>query len=373
MIFIFSILINVICLLNIIKQKEYSGDVSGFALGLSSYQAIALSILCFIFYLFIMQFPKISIFSNIKDIDKGNVLVAVEILVIVSLSLKFFGFVFFGYGVAESKSSLSLGFIFRLVPTYVVFMCLLVIPEKFKKRYFFYLFCHIVMMVMMGWTGGLFDIFWLIIFRYMIHKNKTYHLIIIFLTIFVAFLLSPYVYSLKFYIRWGDGFEFEYMEILGHLLSRLSFIPSMLYLGENSNEFVNGVNVLPAFTLLDSITAVLPRSLLGISINNLETLFVGYVTGSINPGVVYYLSLPGKLISSYNISFFELSVSLLVLVYILSILAFLLKSIFGELFFLPWSLIVFKFFLSGNYEEPAYIIYGLCIIFVFSQFRFRFR
>jgi hypothetical protein len=228
-------------------------------------------------------------------------------------------------------------------------------------------------MILMGWTGGLFDIFWLFLFRFMIKRNNYKHVIIVSISVLVAFLVAPYIYAIKFYIRWGGGFEFDYFYILSHLLSRLSFSPMAIYLLEYSKEFVDTFNVLPGFSFFDSVTAVLPRSLLGISIDNLETLLVAHFTGVVNHGVVYYLTLPGKIISSFQISIFEFFVSVLVLIFIFGLLIFLLSSIFGDLMILPWSLIIFKFFLSGNFEEPSYIIYGLIVVFIISHVKLRFR
>lgn len=362
-----------ICVYSILSTGFYTGDAIGSDYRMPYIVSILFISACFFLYYIIAFLPSLfGIFKHIKTLNRENVLAAVELLVIISLVLKLIGFVFFGYGVAESRSNFSLGFIFRLVPSYVVFMCLIILPHKIKGRYVFYISLHVITMILMGWTGGLFDIFWLLLFRFMIKNNDYKYVLLVSMSVLVAFLVAPYIYAIKFYIRWGDGFEFEYFSILSHLLSRLSFSPMAIYLLEYSKEFVGAVNVLPGFSFFDSVTAVLPRSLLGISIDNLETLLVAHFTGVINHGVVYYLTLPGKIISSFHISTFDFFVSILVLIFILGLLIFLLSSIFGELMILPWSLIIFKFFLSGNFEEPSYIIYGLIVVFIISHIKLRF-
>lgn len=373
MMFIFSVFINTICIYSMSITREYTGDAIGSNYNVALYEAVLFISICFILYFIINFIPQSKHFDKIKVLDERKVMIAVEVLMVISLFLKLCGFIFFGYGVAESKSSLDLGFIFRLIPTSVVFMCLLIIPEKFNKRYLFYIILNVSTMIMMGWTGGLFELFWILIFRFMVKRNSLKYTFLVSSCVFFAFLVAPYIYSIKFYIRWGADYEFDYLVTLSHLLSRLSFSPMALYLFENAQDFVGGVSVLPGFTLFDSVTAVLPRSLLGISIDNLETLLVAHFTGAINPGVVYYLTLPGKIIASYYISTFDFFVSLFVLVYILGLLVFFIKAIFGDLMLLPWGLIIFKFFLSGNYEEPAYIVYGLVIVFALSHVRLRFR
>ncbi len=294
---------------------------------------------------------------------------AIELLIIIYFIFRVLGFVLFGYGVAESRSNLAFGFVFRLIPGGVLFLSLVCIPEVFKKRYLYYIFLDIFLMVMMGWTGGLFDYFWLFLFRFFsIQKFQKYKYLVVIL-IFLCLLSAPYIYAVKFYVRWGGNYQFEYFEVLSHLISRLSFVPNNIYILQNGDEFIANIKelVLPGFSLFDSITSILPRSLLGISIDNLETLLVGQIYGSLNHGVIFYLTLPGKILASFYVSIFDFVVTIFVTCFILYLLLIMTRIIFGDKSLMPWLLISYKFFLSGNIEEPTYMLYGFVLIIIISK------
>lgn len=367
----FFLFINLSCLCIILYRQELLGDIDKEPISLTNLAVIALFIVGTLFFIFLQSLMKVRFGRNLQSVDTSNLLYWVEKLIILSLTLKIVGFIFFGYGVAESRSAASFGFVFRLIPTYVLFMMLFLLPDKFAKRYVAYVVVHVLTMLAMGWTGGLFDIFWLVVFRWLKNSESNYGIFIFVFAVVIAFLLAPYIYALKFYIRWGDDFQFSYLSVLSHLLARLSYFPPMVFSFQSGNEFVIYANqyLMPGFTVFDSITSVLPRSLLGIQLENLETLFVKVSTGEFNEGIVFYLGLPGKIITAAYISLVDLFATLVVFLFLAFSLLIVLRYLFGVYALVPWALIIFKWFLSGSFEEPTYYLYGFILMLLISRIR----
>lgn len=294
-----------------------------------------------------------------------------EFWLILALTLTFSGTLFLDYGRAEVQSSSPYGFIFRIIPTDLLFMFFFCTARLDKGHTWFLTATYVSMKVWMGWTGMISGIFWVIFIRFInFHKHKPFIASKGVVLLLILFFAAPFVYSVKFYVRWAD-YDFNYYAVMVKLIGRMGFYSNSLYIWENSEQLANqALYSLSYFSYArDAVVSVLPRSLLGLQGQNLETEFVRFVAGDYNPGVTFYLGLLGKSIVYAEIHAIEITLMLSALV-LLVILTFKLShKCIGSQANPILYLWVFQILLSGSMEEVSYNLYATTVIYVLSRTR----
>ncbi|MFQ2688062.1 oligosaccharide repeat unit polymerase [Aeromonas caviae] len=365
----FYFFINVVSLAIMNKTSVYIGDQFGVPFDADA--GAQLIYLCFVFFYFMFFYI---LYKAIVDGDKhsSKTLNCLEVLFFVGTLLGWIGFFFFSYGKAEYQSNMSFGFIFRIIPYDVFFGLYIASMRKINKRSSILILFYVSLKLAMGWSGFFVPLFWIFFIRVYNSKARTFcfSLKITFFILFM-FLLSPYVYYLKFYIRYGFEYDFNYFVIMSKLIARLSVLPNAIFVYENSQQFIGLAKeyLSDGFFFLEPIVAILPRSLLGLGGQNLETLYIYLVTSEFNPGVIFYLGYLGKLSLFYNwgvlnlLCFFFYSVLIVVVLFLL-----ITKAIFRNGRPVAFC-IMLQFLISGSMEEISYSLYGLCFLLFFSMLK----
>lgn len=294
---------------------------------------------------------------------------------VAGLALTFVGAYFFNYGKAEVQSSLPFGFIFRVIPTDVLFLFYFCAAPLDKIKHWIVVVAYTALKVWMGWTGMFAGIFWILFFR-IINKNSNRKYIgaqgLVFLLL--AFAVAPLVYSVKFYFRWGV-YEFEYFELLIRLIGRIGFYSNSLYIYENSRQFaeqaIASLSYLSYFK--DALVSVMPRSLLGLQGENMETEFVKFVAGDYAPGITFYLGLLGKTIAYSSMGLLEAPMMLMVVFLLVSMTFRLSHKCIGisanPILFTG----VFQVLLSGSIEEVSYGLYAVGVVYLICRMKISLR
>ncbi|MCK7499233.1 MAG: oligosaccharide repeat unit polymerase [Comamonadaceae bacterium] len=164
---------------------------------------------------------------------------AYETHLIVGLIATFLGFFFFDYGKAETQSTLPFGFVFRLIPTDLLFAFYFCTVPLNRAKPYILVAAYLALKVSMGWTGMFAGVFWTLFIRIINANQHRKWITTAGITVLaLAFLLGPVVYSVKFYLRWGT-YEFAYLEALTRLVGRMGFYSNGLYLWENASRFAH--------------------------------------------------------------------------------------------------------------------------------------
>lgn len=287
------------------------------------------------------------------------------------LLMTFLGFFFFDYGKAETQSTLPFGFIFRVIPTDLLFaFYFCTVPLNLVRSYVLAV-AYVGLKVWMGWTGMFAGIFWILFIR-IINANQRRKWVgpAGFAVLLVAFLIGPLIYSVKFYLRWGT-YEFAYLESLTSLVGRIGFFSNGLYIWENAAQFATEATAnLPSFSYAkDAVVAVLPRSLLNLQGENMETQFVNFVTGDFAAGITFYLGLLGKLIAYAFMSPLDMPLMLLTTFLLMFLIFRVSRAIIGERANPILFTGVFQVLLSGSIEEISYGIYATVLIYLICVVR----
>lgn len=289
----------------------------------------------------------------------------------IGLFLMFSGAYFFNYGKAEMQSSLSWGFIFRVIPTDVLFLFYLCLMPFDKLKHWIVILAYVLLKVWMGWTGMFLGIFWILFIR-LINKNrdKKYIGVLGLFLLLLAFAIAPFIYSVKFYFRWGF-YEFQYFDSLLRLIGRMGFYSNGLYIYENSREFAEqAINSLSYFSYFkDAFVAVMPRSLLGIHGENMETEFVKYVTGEYAAGITFYLGLLGKIIVYASMGVLDSLMMLFVVISLLLMTFSLTKKCIGISANPIIFTCIFQVLLSGSIEEISYGLYAVAVVYLMCRIK----
>jgi hypothetical protein len=290
---------------------------------------------------------------------------------IVGLLMSFLGAYFFDYGKAEMQSTLPFGFIFRLIPTDLLFAFYFCTIPLNRARSYFIVVLYVGLKVWMGWTGMFAGIFWTLFIRIInANQHRKYVGTLSLGLLLMAFVVAPLVYSVKFYLRWGV-YEFNYVEAMIRLVGRIGFYSNSLYLWENARQFAaEAAANLPSFSYAkDALVAVLPRSLLGLQGENMETEFVKFVSGAYAPGITFYQGLLGKMIAYASMGLLDLPLMLLT-VFILMALTFRFsRGIIGSRANPVLFMGVFQVLLSGSIEEISYGVYAAALIYLICAAR----
>lgn len=366
----FYLVLNLITLVVMNYSGLYVGDAIGLPFTVPLFDQLLVSLLLLLGYLF-FYFVYRLISSSRHEVNQNAILI-LEILLFFGTLMGWLGFILFDYGKAEHQSNLAFGFIFRLIPYSVFWLIYISVVPKLTYRSVALIANFILLKLAMGWTGMLLAFFWVFFIRYFNAKNRSIGFMVFTVCILIGlFLVSPYIYSVKFYIRYSGNFSFDYILLLSKIVSRLSVLPNALFCLEESKAFVVEYfkYLRHGFYFFEPVSAVLPRSLLGIGGENLETIYVRLVTGDFNSGVIFYLGLLGKLIIYFNVGIEDFGNVFIVFLALIFCVGGFSRSMFLAsarpfLFFVLLQLIV-----SGSFEEMAYTLYGVCLLFVLSRIR----
>lgn len=358
----FYFFVNLVTLIVMNQTGFYVGDPIGnyFDVAFSVQFFFCLSLL--FYFLFFLYAYKLIIKGNTVSSRMYRYL---ELMFFVGTLVGWIGFLFFDYGKAEHQSSLSFGFIFRILPYDVFFGLYLACFKKLNFRSVFLLLFYIVLKLSMGWSGFFVPLFWILFIRLFNAKNRTIPFtVFVTFSVMFLFLLAPYIYAIKFYVRYGVDYDFNYLIVLSKLVSRLSVLPNAIYVYENQEQFLLLASnyFSEGFFFIESLFAILPRSLLGLGSENLETLYIYLVTGEFNPGVIFYLGFLGKLSLFYYWGPFSFLCFLVYSIWLL-VFIFIILSIIASNYSRPISFyVVIQFLISGSMEELAYTLYGLIFL-----------
>jgi hypothetical protein len=296
----------------------------------------------------------------------------IRLALVAGLIMTFLGFFFFDYGKAETQSHLAFGFIFRVIPTDYLFAFYLCAIPLNRTRPYLLVLAYVGLKVWMGWTGMFAGIFWTVFIRVV---NANQHRRWITGTglglLLVAFAVAPLIYSVKFYLRWGS-YDFAYLGSLTRLVGRIGFYSNSLYLWQNAQQFAAEATAnLPAFSYAkDALVAVMPRSLLGLQGENMETVFVSFVSGNFAPGITFYLGALGKSIAYAFMEPEDMPLMLLTMGTLLYLMFKLSRGIIGARSNPILIMSVFQLLLSGSMEEMSYSVYATALIFFICAARF---
>lgn len=367
----FYLVLNFVTLVVMNYSGLYVGDAIGLPFSVRLYDQLLVSFILIVVYVLLYWIYRL-ISSLRADVDENSLRV-LEVLLFVGTLIGWAGFLLFDYGKAEHQSNLAFGFVFRLIPYSVFWLIYVAVVPKFTWRSAFLILNFVLLKLAMGWTGMLLALFWVLFIRYYNAKSRGPWFAIATVVVLVGvFLISPYVYSIKFYIRYSGNFSFDYLILLSKIVSRLSVLPNALYCleyrtifdGEYSRYLSHG------FYFYEPITAILPRSLIGLGGENLETIYVRMVTGEFNAGVIFYLGLVGKLIVYFMVGFEDFGNVLIIFLLLIFLVGGLARFMFFRnsrpfLFYILIQLVV-----SGSFEEMAYTLYGVACLFFLSRVKF---
>lgn len=373
LIIFFYLILNVVAFFSMHATGMYVGDAIGVHVGSSTLEQINILGLVFLTY-FLVYVLYVTLSSNSIELS-NNALCVLEWLLFLGTTMGWIGFLLYDYGKAEHQSSLSFGFLFRLIPYSVFWIIYVAVVPRFTPRGIFLILYFVILKVAMGWTGMFVALFWVLFIRIYSLKRRSFSFFV--MTIFVLlalFFIAPLIYAVKFYIRYQGEFVFDYVMLLSKIVSRMSVYPNALYCYEFRLQFnyEYSKHLFDGFYFLEPIVAVMPRSLLGLGGENLETIFVNLAAGDFNKGVIFYLGLLGKLLVYWEIGFQDFG-NVLILFFVLIFSVFLLlNSTFRSwakpcIFYFLMQLVI-----SGSFEELAYTIYGVAFLYIISKVRFSF-
>lgn len=294
---------------------------------------------------------------------------AISIILGIGLILGGAGFVLFGYGAAEHQSSAAFGFVFKLVPYDLAFQLMLCMAPP-KKKYMLLFLLYAALRLLMGWTSFIAFSFFMLFMRWHASKPRSRKFsTFVFLCLAGIYFVAPFIYSIKFLIRYGHFLDISYIESLAMLLGRMTAYGNALYV----SEFAEGIRRMMQDTssifmpYADPVLAVLPRALLGLHFEPLETVLVNYMAGGFNPGIVFYASELGKLLVMWNahpmyaLLLFGVAMSLL---YCNFKLLLRLCGLNGRFFCLMMGMSLVA---SGSLEEQGLMLYGLLVVNLFQM------
>ena len=288
----------------------------------------------------------------------------IEGVLIVGVILGWAGFLATGYGAAETRSAKAFGFIFKLFP-YDLAFALYLCGVRSPVRGFWVCMPYVLLKLLMGWTGFLFVTFSILLIRWLNARRPRLLTRAGALAMFyAAFLVAPFIFAIKFFVRYGEFQDVSYPLGLAQLVGRLTSIGNSAFVVEKARQFAGQIETLsfPSVVLLDPLLGMLPRALLGLSFENYETVYVQVVHGALHPGVIFFLGLIGKLYLCFAQST-ALGVALVVLsIVLLALVALLARSLLGRA---AMPFVVFAglgFVSTGSLEELGGQVYGLLFL-----------
>lgn len=370
-ILIFYCAINIAQYVVVRESGVYISDALGVPLHASEGEQFGILcaslILCIIGYLFYRFLILCGLRKNsgVRDFRR------VRSGLIAGLVMTFFGFVAFDYGRAETQSSLAFGFLFRVIPVDLLFAFYLCMLPLKNVRSDPLVFSYLILKVWMGWTGMISGVFWTLFVRLVnANQHRKYINFYALGLLVLAFAVGPMVYAVKFYFRWGVA-DVAYLEALTRLIGRIGFYSNALYIWENSSQFAAHVKSnLSGFSYIkDAFVAVLPRSLLGLQGENIETVFVSFVTGSFAPGITFYLGLLGKSISYFYQSPIDMFLMVMVAFSLLFASIRLTQATIGRSAGPIMITGIFQVLLSGSIEEISYGVYAALLAYLICKVR----
>lgn len=371
LILIFYCAINIIQYFIVNSTGTYIADALGEPVGASEGDQFFILIATLLFCLLGYKLYKLIVRHRIKD-NVGHD-ARVRQALIAGLIMTFLGFFFFDYGKAETQSTLPFGFIFRIIPTDLLFsyyFC--TIPLNRARSYTLVIF-YIGLKIWMGWTGMFAGIFWTAFIRIVnSHQDRRWIGPTAIGLLFLAFAVAPLIYSVKFYLRWGV-YDFSYIGSLTRLVGRIGFYSNSLYIWENARQFATEATAnLPPFSYMkDALVAMLPRSLLGLQGENMETEFVNFISGAYAPGITFYLGLLGKSIAYAFMDPFDMPLMLITTFLLLFSIIHLGRSTIGSRSNPIAFMGIFQVLLSGSIEEISYGLYATTLVYLICVYKTR--
>lgn len=296
--------------------------------------------------------------------DPAAALGVIEGVLILGVVLAWIGFLTTGYGAAETRSSRAFGFLFKLLP-YDLAFALYLCAVRSVKRGLCVCAPYALLRLLMGWTGFLFVSFCILFIRWFNARRRRPGAHVMGIGLFcMAFLLSPFVLAIKFLVRYGEMPPFGYALGIAQLTGRLTSIGNSAFAVQNAELFASRIEMLsfPWVAVLDPLLGMVPRALLGFHFENYETVYVQIVHGALNPGVIFFLGLIGKLhvcfAQSTWLGLAVVAMAALLLALIVCAARWLLGSAA-----MPYVLLAGLGFIStGSLEELGAQLYGLLFL-----------
>lgn len=363
LVFYFIFILNLVAISFIYITDINLGDALGDISDIGDGNKLSTGIAVLLSYVLVYKaIPKKHV--NISAAQYKSALNSISIVLMAGVLIGGLGFVFFDYGVAEKQSNAALGFIFKILPYDAAFTLLLCVMP-FEKKYFALIFGYAILRLLMGWTGFIAGFFFIVFMRLYAQKTRSrFAFFIALLLMLLLFLLAPYVYSIKFYFRYGEWLDINYLTSLGMLLGRITAYGNAFFVANNTKELIEAVDAYGSIVIpfLDPILAVLPRAALGINVQPLETILVNVISGDFNPGIVFYLTAVGKVVSIYTYSPILALLWMIESFVLLKILFYLIIRLCGANGIYACLMAALGFALSGSLEEIGYGIYGMFVL-----------
>lgn len=370
LILIFYCVINVVQYFIVNSTGTYIADALGEPVGASEGDQFLILIATLLFCLLGYKFYYLIARRRIRDHINHDIRVRQALTA--GLIMTFLGFFFFDYGKAETQSTLPFGFIFRIIPTDLLFSYYFCTIPLNRARPYLLVIAYVGLKIWMGWTGMFAGIFWTAFIRIVnSHRNRRWIGTAAIGLLFSAFAVAPLIYSIKFYLRWG-AYDFAYIGSLTRLVGRIGFYSNSLYIWENARQFATEAtaNLPPLSYMKDALVAMLPRSLLGLQGENMETEFVNFVSGAYAPGITFYLGLLGKAIAYASMDPLDMPLMLITTLLLLFSIIHLSRLTIGSRANPIIFMGIFQVLLSGSIEEISYGLYATALVYLICVFQY---
>jgi hypothetical protein len=365
------LVLGFLCILNIaafaiVNSYEVAlGDALGQPIGLSEWQLWALlATTCASYFLLRRLIPSGRSRDGSLVQPARHAELAIGVVLALGTALGALGFLAFGYGKAESQSSLSIGFVFKLLPYDLAYVLMLCIAPP-RARYFILGLAYASLRIAMGWTGFIASTVFILFMRWAGKSARTRRdRAVLLIAICALYFAAPIAYQLKFLARYGETRQWDYLTSLLVLLGRMSPFGNSTWVTDNATEMLGAIQQHSAIWVpfADPFLAVLPRAALGIHVENLETAMVYAIHGALNPGVIFYLSAIGKIVTLWTYHPVVAAAWILEAALLFRLAAELAIRLCGAAGRYFGIVLVFGFLLSGSLEEVGLWLYGLFVL-----------
>ena len=238
-VYIFPILILYV---TIIITNDYQSEFKGFTVKLTVVEiSILLALLLFgymllryIFLYILKKKSSLKIEINYKKLDKFF------LLVVICQLLFFFET---GNGKLFLKQTSKFSAIANSFDLKIFFIYYYFISYRKTKIFYFNVGLYLLLEILRGWTGYIFNIFLYEIYFFMLRHKKFNCFIAYPFILLLGGKLYEYFYSLKYKIRLGIHININYKEALIKLVERLTYFPHFLVGIQNSNKILELYNI----------------------------------------------------------------------------------------------------------------------------------